>query len=264
MAPMGSMASMELRACLSPAPRGPPDRYHRKKRFLLTSVPPPASLTEMTCTNDGVDDGSQRELTTKPRLAEGAASARDASTARQNRRNRQIYPTLHMSSRAPAREKWRPTVDLARQTPRAAGRLHERKVWQTSVLQSSTVGPAHGKMALLALKKAPFCAIFLTFRTSARDFPEYPTAKARWPGNAMTAREAARRQHAPRAHSTIAVRNVPSPSARHRPSGDHWRRHNALPPSTHPSLKSSPAHCPGLIVAISKKSAGKSPRRKSR
>ena len=95
MAPMESMASMELRACLSPAPRGPPDRYHRKKRSLLTSVPPPASLTEMTCTNDGVDDGSQRELTTKPRLAEGAASARDASTARQNRHNRQIYPVLH-------------------------------------------------------------------------------------------------------------------------------------------------------------------------
>jgi hypothetical protein len=171
---MASMASMELRACLSPAPRGPPDRYHRKKRFLLTLVPPPASLTEMTCTNDGVDDGSQRELTTKPRLAEGAASARDASTARRNRRNRQIYPALTMASRAPAREKWRPAVDLARQTPRGAAARHERKVWQTSVLQLTTAGSEYGKMALLALEKAPFCAIFLTFRTSARDFPEFP------------------------------------------------------------------------------------------
>ena len=159
---------MELRACLSPAPRGPPDRYHRKKRSLPTSVPPPASLTEMTCTNDGVDDGSQRELTTKPRLAEGAASARDASTARQNRRNRQIYPALHMSSRAPTHEKWRPTRDLARQTPRAAARLRERKVWQTRVLQSSTVGSEHGKMALLAFEKAPFSAIFRHFFV---DFP---------------------------------------------------------------------------------------------
>jgi hypothetical protein len=55
MAPMASMASMELRACPSPAPRGPPDRYHRKNRFLLTSMPPPASPTEMTCPNDGVE-----------------------------------------------------------------------------------------------------------------------------------------------------------------------------------------------------------------
>ena len=189
---------------------------------------------------------------------------RSAPSARQNRRNRQISPVLHMSFRAPTCEKWRLTVDLALQTPREAAGLRERKVLQTRVLQSSAVGSEHGKMALLPFEKAPLSAIFLTFRTSARDFPEYPTARARWPGNAMTAREAARRQHAPRAYSTIAVRNVPSPSARYRPSGDHSRRHNALPPSTHPSLQSSPAHCPGLIVAISKKSAGKSPRRKSR
>ena len=155
MAPMASMASMELRACLSPAPRGPPDRYHRKKRFLLTSVPPPASLTEMTCTNDGVDDGSQRELTTKPRLAEGAASARDAPTARQNRRNRQIYPVLHMSFRAPACEKWRLTADLAlRRRARQPGSVNVRS-GRRSVLQSSAAGPEHGKMALLALEKAP-------------------------------------------------------------------------------------------------------------
>jgi hypothetical protein len=168
MAPMGSMASMELRACLSPAPRGPPDRYHRKKRFLLTSVPPPASLTEMTCTNDGVDDGTQRELTTKPRLAGGAASARDASTARQNRPNPQIYPALHMASRAAACEKWRPTAKMAPQTPREAAKLRERKVWQTRVLQSSVLGSEHGKMALLAFEKAPFCAIFRDFFV---DFP---------------------------------------------------------------------------------------------
>jgi hypothetical protein len=151
MAPMASMASMELGARLSPAPRGPPDRYHRKKRFLLTSVPPPASLTEMTCTNGGVDDGSQRELTTKPSLAEGAASARDASTARQNRRNRQTYPALHMSSRAPDPEKWRLTVDLALQMPLAPAGLREYKVLRIRVLQSSAVGREHGKMALLAL-----------------------------------------------------------------------------------------------------------------
>jgi hypothetical protein len=199
-----------------------------------------------------------------PQASAPIKSARAAPTARQNRCNRQIYHVLHISFRARPPKKWRLPVDLALQTPCQAAALHERKVLQARALQSSRAGSERRELALLALEKAPFCAIFLTFRTSARDFPEYPTAKARWPGNAMTAREAARRQHAPRAHSTIAVRNVPSPSARHRPSGDHWRRHNALPPSTHPSLKSSPAHCPGLIVAISKKSAGKSPRRKSR
>jgi hypothetical protein len=165
---MESMASMELRACLAPAPRGPPDRYHREKRFLLTSVLPPASLTEMTCTNDGVDYGSQRELTTKPRLAEGAASARDAPTARQNRRNRQSHHVLRISLLARAREKWRPTVDLARQSSRAPARLSQRKVWQTGVLQSGAVGSKNGKMALLALEKAPFCAIFRPFFV---DFP---------------------------------------------------------------------------------------------
>jgi hypothetical protein len=127
MAPMASMASMELRAGLSPAPRGPPDRYHRKKRFLLTPVPPPASLTEMTCTNDGVDDGSQRELTTKASLAEGAASARDASTARQNRHNRQIYPALHMSFRAaPAKNGAPLSIWRVRRRARQPGSMNVR------------------------------------------------------------------------------------------------------------------------------------------
>jgi hypothetical protein len=122
----------------------------------------------MTCTNDGVDDGSQTELTTKPRLAEEAASARDASTARQNRRNRQTYAALRMSSRAPAREKWRPTVDLALQTPVAAAGLRIRKGLQTRVLQSDAIGSEHGKMALLPFEKAPFSAIFRPFFI---DFP---------------------------------------------------------------------------------------------
>jgi hypothetical protein len=57
---------------------------------------------------------------------------------------------------------------LARQTQRAAARLHERKVWRAGVLQSGTVGSEHGKMALSALEKAPFCAIFRHFFV---DFP---------------------------------------------------------------------------------------------
>ena len=60
-----------------------------------------------------------------------------------------------MSFRAPAREKWRLTADLALQTPREAAALRERKVLQTSVLQSSAAGSEHGKMALLAFEKAP-------------------------------------------------------------------------------------------------------------
>ena len=75
---------------------------------------------------------------------------------------------LNRSFRAPAREKWHPTADLARQTPREAARLHERKVWQTRVLQSIAAASKHGKMALLAVEKAPFCAIFRPFFV---DFP---------------------------------------------------------------------------------------------
>jgi hypothetical protein len=49
---------------------------------------------------------------------------------------------------------------LAHQTPREGAALRERKVWQTAVLQLSAVGSEHGEMALWALEKAPFCAIF--------------------------------------------------------------------------------------------------------
>jgi hypothetical protein len=94
--------------------------------------------------------------------------ARGAARARQNWRNHQIDPVLQMPFGAPDREKWRPTVDLAPQTPREAGGLRERKVWQTRVLQSSALGSEHGEMALWALEKAPFSA---TFRDFFVDFP---------------------------------------------------------------------------------------------
>jgi hypothetical protein len=73
-----------------------------------------------------------------------------------------------MSFRAPAREKWHPTANLAGQTPREAAAVRERKVWQTRALQSGAVGSEHGEMALWALEKAPFCAIFHHFFV---DFP---------------------------------------------------------------------------------------------
>jgi hypothetical protein len=57
---------------------------------------------------------------------------------------------------------------LAPQAPRAAAKLRDRKVWQTHVLQSSEVGRKHGEMALWALEKASFCAIFRHFFI---DFP---------------------------------------------------------------------------------------------
>ncbi len=81
--------------------------------------------------------------------------ARDASIAQQYQSNRQIYPVLRVLFRAPNYEKWRLTADLALQTLREPAALHERKAWQTSVLQSSAVGSEHDKMALLALEKAP-------------------------------------------------------------------------------------------------------------
>jgi hypothetical protein len=73
-----------------------------------------------------------------------------------------------MSFRAPAREKWRSTIDLARQTPREAAALRERKILQSRVLQSIAAGPVHEEMALLAFEKAPFCATFCPFFV---DFP---------------------------------------------------------------------------------------------
>ena len=90
------------------------------------------------------------------RASEGTTlGAQAAPRAPQIRRIRQIYPVLHVSFRASNCKKWRLTVDLALQTPRTAAALDERKAWQTSVLQSSTAGSAHGKMALLAFEKAP-------------------------------------------------------------------------------------------------------------
>jgi hypothetical protein len=73
-----------------------------------------------------------------------------------------------MPFRAPDREKWRLTVDLALQTPLAATGLCEHKVLRTRVLQSSAAGSEHGEMALLAFEKAPFSAIFGHFFI---DFP---------------------------------------------------------------------------------------------
>jgi hypothetical protein len=91
-----------------------------------------------------------------------------APSARQTRRNRQFCPVLHISFRAPAREKWCPTVNLALQTPRDGAALRERKVWQPRVSQSSAAGSEHGKMALWAPERVPFCAIFRPFFV---DFP---------------------------------------------------------------------------------------------
>ena len=65
--------------------------------------------------------------------------------------------------RAPAREKWRPTAELAGQTTHEAAGIRQRKVWETGVLQSSAVGSEHGEMALWALEKAPFSAILRHF-----------------------------------------------------------------------------------------------------
>jgi hypothetical protein len=65
-----------------------------------------------------------------------------------------------MSSRALECEKWRPTVDLARRTPRAAAGRHERKALHKRDLQPITAASAHGEMALWALEKAPFSATF--------------------------------------------------------------------------------------------------------
>jgi hypothetical protein len=73
-----------------------------------------------------------------------------------------------MLFRAPDRGKWRSTADLALQTPRAAVRLRERKIWRARVLQSGTVGWARTETAFLTLEEAPFCAIFRPFFI---DFP---------------------------------------------------------------------------------------------
>jgi hypothetical protein len=58
-----------------------------------------------------------------------------------------------------AREEWRPTTDLTRQTPGKAAGLRYRKVWRTGVLQSSVAGTEHCKMALWTLENAPFSVI---------------------------------------------------------------------------------------------------------
>ncbi len=89
-----------------------------------------------------------------------AVTARAVPAARQNQRDRQIsQPFLHMSFRAPVREKRRPTVDLAGQRPRGVAGLRKRKVRQAAVLQSRAAGREHGEMALRPSIKAPFPAI---------------------------------------------------------------------------------------------------------
>jgi hypothetical protein len=68
-----------------------------------------------------------------------------------------------LSFRAPAREEWRPTVDLAGQTLREAAAGRERKAWRTGVLQPSTASSAHGEMALGPPKRRHFAAFSATF-----------------------------------------------------------------------------------------------------
>jgi hypothetical protein len=58
-------------------------------------------------------------------------------------------------------EQWRLSADLAFQTPREAAAPHERKIWQTDVLQPSALAPGHDEMALCALEKASNSATFL-------------------------------------------------------------------------------------------------------
>jgi hypothetical protein len=100
---------------------------------------------------------------TKTRKRGHCLRAPGSPNARQNRRNRQISPVVHMSFRAPTGEKWRPTSDLAGQTPREAAGLRKRKVWQPGVMQSTAVRSEHGEMALSALEKAPFSVVLHHF-----------------------------------------------------------------------------------------------------
>ena len=67
-------------------------------------------------------------------------------------------------------EKWRPTVDLAGLSPRAAAGLRERKVPHAGALQSSADSSDRGEMAPWALEKSPFSAIFQHF---SRFFPVF-------------------------------------------------------------------------------------------
>jgi hypothetical protein len=56
-------------------------------------------------------------------------------------------------------ESWRPTTDLARQTPREAVGSFECKVQPAGVLQSIAVGSEHAEMARSVFEKAPFSVI---------------------------------------------------------------------------------------------------------
>ena len=93
--------------------------------------------------------GQENKSATPKRASDGNGSRRAGlPTCPRNRLNRQVYPVLHMSFRAPACEKWRPSGDLAGQTLHEPAASHERKVSQAGVLQSTAVRPEHGKMAV--------------------------------------------------------------------------------------------------------------------
>ena len=169
MAPMVSMASMELRACLSPAPRGPPDRYHRKKRFLLTSVPPPASLTEMTCTERWrgrwVPKGTHNKAQARRRSSQRAGRLNRATKSAQS--SNLPSPTYVVS--CPGPRKMAPhcrfgAQDAARRQPHSVNVRSGRR----ACCNRAQPARQHGKMALLPLEKAPFSAIFRHFFV---DFP---------------------------------------------------------------------------------------------
>jgi hypothetical protein len=66
--------------------------------------------------------------------------------------------------RTPAREEWRPSANLAVQTPPETGALCERKGWQGRVLQLSAVGSEQSELARSTLEKgAIFRHFFVNF-----------------------------------------------------------------------------------------------------
>jgi hypothetical protein len=73
-------------------------------------------------------------------------------------------------------KKWRSPANSRGRSGLDAAGLHRRRVWQTGELRSRALGSGQGEMALKALEKVPFGAIFHRFfddflRVFLRAFP---------------------------------------------------------------------------------------------
>ena len=140
--------------CRCSLPPGEPFLRHPTRRPWSSNNSPRCSMSE-----------EEIPLSQHDQLAMAIVAVPVLVVARQNERNRQISPVLHMSVRAHVCEKWRSVADWRCKRRLDAAGLRRRKVWQTGGLRSSPAAPKRRNGALDPRKNRHFPPFFMTFST---------------------------------------------------------------------------------------------------